>query len=199
MRVLRKSPFRTTMGALVTALVVLALPNCAGAEDPAQSKNGQEIPRLSIEASVQYALANNPQLAAIREQHGLAAAGVVIAKTYPFNPIYQGIYQDAQGPSGSPVANPFVQQHQVTLEVELFHQRAYRQQEAYAALSRTDWEIAAQELGFAVNAVRAFDAVLYRQRKLAVAQEFLRLNQQGADQVMQLMERGNLRPGDLVV
>ena len=122
---------------------------------------------LSIEASVQYALTKNPQLIAIREEHGIAAAAVVIAKTYPFNPVYQASYQEAHGPAGS-VDNPFVQQHQVTLEVELFHQRAYRQQAAFAALSRTDWEIAAQELMFAVNAIRAFDGFLYRRDKLAL-------------------------------
>ena len=153
---------------------------------------------LKLDESVRYALENNPQLMALRQQRGIAAAGVVIAKTYPFNPVYQGTFQDAHGPVGS-VENPFPQQHQVTLEVELFHQRNYRQQAACAALSRTDWEVASQELTFAINAVRAFDAVIYRQQKLAVSEEFLRLNQQGTDQVKQLIDRGALKSGDLIV
>jgi cobalt-zinc-cadmium efflux system outer membrane protein len=199
MGVPRKSPVRSDLVRLVTAVAAFVLSNCAVSANPApQLEKEQEIRLLSIEASVRQALANNPQLIAVREQHGIAAAGVVIARTYPFNPIYQGIYQEAHGPSGT-VTNPFPQQHQVTLEIELFHQRAYRQQEAFAALSRTDWEIAAQELGFAINAIRAFDAVLYHERTLAVAQEFVRLNQQGADQVKQLMERGSLKSGDLIV
>jgi outer membrane protein TolC len=193
------SPLRSSVGSFATIVVAFLLPNYAVATDPLpRPKNDQEIRLLSIEASVQYALANNPQLMAVREQHGIAAAGVVIAKTYPFNPIYQGIFQDAQGPNGT-VTNPFPQQHQVTLEFELFHQRMYRQQAAYAALSRSDWEIAAQELLFAVNTIRAFDAVLYRRRKLELSQEFLRLNQQGAEQVKQLVERGTLKSGDLVI
>ena len=164
---------------------------------PPETQSSNRI--LSLYASVQYALSNNPQLVALRQQHGIAAAVVVIAKTYPFNPIYQGNYQDARGPLGLPAENPFLQTHQVTLEVQLLHQQRYRQQAAFAALGRTDWEIAAQELTFAVNAVRAFDAVLYRQGKLAVTEEFLRINQQGADQVKQLIERGTLKSGDLIV
>ena len=150
---------------------------------------------LTLEESVQYALEHNPQLTALREQHGIAAAGVVIAKTYPFNPIYQGSYQDAHGPPGS-VENPFLQQHQITLELELRNQRSDREQAAFAALSRTDWEIAAQEMAFAINAIRAYDLVLYRQRKLAVTNEALRLNQQGVEQTKQLVERGTLKSGD---
>ncbi len=35
-----------------------------------------------------WALQQNPLLAAVRQQHGTAAAGIVIAQTYPFNPSY---------------------------------------------------------------------------------------------------------------
>ena len=172
--------------------------SCATAETTATLESLPTTRLLTLSDSVRYALEHNPQLIVLREQHGIAAAGVVIAKTYPFNPIYQGSFQDAHGPPGS-VDNPFLQQHQVTLEVELRHQRSYREQAAFAALSRTDWEIAGQEMTFAINATRAFDAVLYRQRKLAVAEEALRLNQQGADQAKQLVERGTLKSGDLIV
>jgi cobalt-zinc-cadmium efflux system outer membrane protein len=177
---------------------MLFLVHCASGEDSAPSEPLPTTRLLTLDDSVRYALAHNPQLRALREQHGIAAAGVVIAKTYPFNPIYQGSFQDAQGPPGS-VENPVLQQHQVTLEVELWHQRCYREQAAFAALSRTDWEIAAQEMAFAINAVRAFDAVLYRERKLAVTEQALRLNQQGADQAKLLVERGTLKSGDLIV
>src|SRR5947209_1721679 len=45
---------------------------------------------LSLESAVQWALVHNPELAVIREQHGIAAAAVVIAETYPFNPFWEG-------------------------------------------------------------------------------------------------------------
>ena len=53
------------------------------------------------------------------------------------------------------------------------HQGRYRRQAAAAALSRTEWEIAGQELAFAVNAIRGFDGLLYRQGKLEVTEDFL--------------------------
>lgn len=157
------------------------------------------VDQLTLDATIQYALTRNPQLAAIREQHGIAAAGVVIAKTYPFNPIYQANLLHAKGPDQAVVENPFLNSHQITLEVQLFHQQKFRQQQAFAMLTRTDWEIAAQELTFSVNAIRAFDAYLYRRGKLEVSEEFLRLNQKSVEQVKQLVEQGKLKSGDLIV
>ena len=199
MRVLAKTAPRFASIAFAALTAVAANGRLAADQSPGLQDALSDNRVLTLDASVRYALENNPQLMALRQQHGIAAAGVVIAKTYPFNPIYQGNYQHAQGPGGVPEPNPFLQTHQVTLEVQLLHQQRYRKQAAFAALSRTDWEIAAQELTFAVSAIRAFDAVLYRQGKLAVNEEFLRLNQQGADQVKQLIERGTLKSGDLIV
>jgi outer membrane protein TolC len=198
MHVRRTSSLGRHLLACAALAVLLIHANAAMADDSAPAESLPTTRLFTLDDSVHYALEHNPQLTALREQHGIAAAGVVIAKTYPFNPIYQGSYQDAHGPPGS-VDNPFVQQHQVTLEVELWHQRCYREQAAFAALSRTDWEVAAQEVTVAINAIRAFDLVLYRHRKLAVTEEALRLNQQGADQAKQLVERGTLKSGDLIV
>lgn len=124
---------------------------------------------------------------------------MVIAKTYPFNPIYQGTLLHAQGPDRAVIENPFFNGHQVTLEVQLFHQQRFRQQQAFAALTRTDWEIATQELTVAVNAIRMFDTYLYRKGKLAVSEEFLRLNQKSVGQIRDLVEQGKLKTGDLIV
>ena len=141
--------------AVVCAALVAAVTSGSAirAQDRAAPQNLPPTRSLTLDSSVEFALENNPQLMALRQQHGIAAAGVVIAKTYPFNPIYQGSYQNAQGPRDARVLNSLLQQHQVTLEVQLLHQQRYRQQAAFAALSRTDWEIAAQELTFAINAV----------------------------------------------
>ena len=164
----------------------------------ASLRNATSLAPLTLDASIRFTLENNPQLAALRQQHGVATSGVVIAKTYPFNPIYQGTYLSAKN-SASPVANSFFQGHQLTLEVQLFHQQQYRQQQAFAALTRTDWEIATQELTFAVSSVRAFDALVYRQKKLAVAEEFLKLNQKSVEQIKELVERGTIKSGDLIL
>src|SRR2546430_12225933 len=117
---------------------------------------------ITLEGAVVFALQQNPELAALRQQHGIAAAGVVIARTYPFNPIAQSAVFSVKGEPG---LRPTKQQHQVTLELELRGQRSFRTEAAFPALSRTDWDIAIQEVTFAVNTIRAFDILLYRQGK----------------------------------
>jgi cobalt-zinc-cadmium efflux system outer membrane protein len=151
---------------------------------------------LALDAAVHLALEKNPQLAVFRQQHGIAAAGIVIARTYPYNPVVSAQMLKV---TGTPVTNDFQYQPVVNLAVEIRGQRRFRQQAAFAALTRTDWEIAFQEVTFAVNAVRAFDNVLYRQAKLHLTEEFLRLNQKGADQVKLLVDGGQLRPADLIL
>src|SRR5579864_9075036 len=67
-------------------------PVAAAGPDLPETVAGKKTPHppgLLLEAAVSWTLANNPALAAIREQRGIAAAGVVIARTYPFNPVLQ--------------------------------------------------------------------------------------------------------------
>ncbi len=183
------------LGAWVLALSLMGV--SAAIAQPTVHLSVLPVRQLTIEETIRYALQQNPQLAALRQQYGIAAAGVVIARTSPFNPVYQGTIRSAKGADPGAVTNPSPNSHQITLELQLFHQRRYRQQSALAEVTRTDWEIAAQELTFAVNAIRAFDGLLYRQEKLALTEEFLRLNQKAADQVKQL--QGRLTAGDLIL
>ena len=147
-------------------------------------------------AAVQFAVQNNPMLAAFRQQRGFAQGAVVMARTYPYNPIAQ---LNFLGATGNDVTNPLVQAHKITLDVELFGQRRFRQKAAYAALTRTEWDIATQELLVAVAANRAHNAVLYRQRKLEVLEDTIKLNELTVEQVKKLVDLGRLRPADLVV
>src|SRR5437660_543581 len=73
-------------------LVALCGAAAAIAADPPNA-----APVMSREAAVRFALANNPQLAVARTQRGMARAGVVLARTYPYNPIYTGVVLAAQG------------------------------------------------------------------------------------------------------
>src|SRR5262249_42764686 len=68
---------------------------------------------LSLDGAIRWALANNPELAAMRKQHGVAAAGVVIARTYPFNPIWEGRVQAAAGPESAAITNGVPTEHLV--------------------------------------------------------------------------------------
>ena len=146
--------------------------------------------------AVRFALENNPALQAVREQRGFAQGGLVIAKTYPYNPVSQFTFFAA---TGDGVTNPISQAHKITLDVEVRGQRNFRQQAAYAALTRTEWDIATQELLVAVAVNRAYNTVLYRQRKLEVLEDTIKLNEQTVEQVKKLADLGRLRPADLIV
>jgi outer membrane protein TolC len=153
-------------------------------------------PVLPLERAVQYALENNPQLNVARTQRGLAAAGVVLARIYPYNPVYTNV---VQGVIGHDVTNRVFNEHYVTLQIELFHQRRERMAAASAAVTRVEWEIAGQELATAVNVVRAYNTVLYRQQKLQVLEDTVHLNDEIVDVVRRLVDLGRNRPADLIV
>jgi outer membrane protein, heavy metal efflux system len=148
------------------------------------------------EGAVQFALQNNPLLQAVRQQRGFAQGGVVIARTYPYNPVSQLQFS---GVTGDEVTNRFAQVYKISLDVEVRGQRHFRQQAAFAALTRTEWEIATQEIGVSVVTDRAFNTVVYRQRKLHVLEDTIKLNEQVIDIVKKLADAGRLRAADLIV
>jgi cobalt-zinc-cadmium efflux system outer membrane protein len=146
---------------------------------------------LSADAAIRWALQYNPEIAALRQQRGIAAAGVVIARTYPFNPIWDATVSAAMGPEVAGITNVVPITSAVKLELELRHQRRIREQAAAAALSRTEWEVANQELTLTVRVLRAFDTVVYRFRKRQVALYAVDLNQKAAQQVEEFAKLGN--------
>src|SRR5262249_23548044 len=91
---------------------------------------------LSLAEAVRWALQYNPELTALRQQHGVAAAGVVIARTYPFNPVWEGKVRGTTGPQAAGITNPVSNEHKILLEVEIRGQGRHRRQAALAALSR---------------------------------------------------------------
>jgi cobalt-zinc-cadmium efflux system outer membrane protein len=176
----------------------------AGGVLPAFAEQGLILPEstppvLSREIAVPWALEHNPDLATLRQQHGIAAAAVVLARTYPFNPVIDAKTRGVSGPVSAGITNRVSQEYKLLLEVELHGQGAQRRQAAAAALSRTDWEIAAQEQALGVRVVRAFDTVLYRQEKLRLIEETIRFDEEAAQQVRRLVEQGKLSRVDWIV
>jgi outer membrane protein TolC len=155
-------------------------------------------PSLTLADAVGHALLHNPLLIAVRQQHGIAAAGLVIAKQYPFNPAYQAFVWGASGRRVD-VRNRVFNEHTMRLDLEVRGQGGHRQAMATAAMTRVDWEIATQEVAIAIATIRAFQAVLYRQEKLKVIEETVRLNERVVEQVRRLVDAGRLRPADLVL
>jgi cobalt-zinc-cadmium efflux system outer membrane protein len=154
---------------------------------------------LTLDAAMRYALENNPALAAQRQQRGLAAARVVIADTYPFNPVLENRVQGAEGPRSAGITNRTPLEHILLWEVEVRHQGAYRRQGARAALSRTEWEIAYQEQTLAVQVIKAYLTLLYRQEKLRLLDEAVRFNQQQVEDIRKLIGPGKRTAADLIV
>jgi outer membrane protein TolC len=158
-----------------------------------------EMPVLSADDTVRWALERNPELATLRRQHGIAAAAVVIARTYPFNPIVQDFVLGTNGPLLAGVTNHVFNEHTMRLDLELRGQGRHRRAMAEAALSRTEWEIATQEAVMAVRALRAFNALLYRRQKLQLADEVVQFQQQTVTQVGQLVQQNRAGQADLLI
>jgi len=190
-----------TWACLAGLICVLAITGLALAQGDGSAPAATTAPQvLSMEEAVRYALENNPALAAQRQQRGIAAARVVIADTYPFNPVMENRIQGAEGPHSGGITNNVPVEHILLWEVELCHQGRYRRQGAAAALSRTEYEIAYQEQVLAVQVIRAYATLLYRQEKLRLLDETLRLNQQLVKDVRLLIDPGGkLKPVDGIV
>jgi cobalt-zinc-cadmium efflux system outer membrane protein len=135
---------------------------------------------------------------ALRQQHGIAAAAVVIANTYPFNPVWEGKIRATTGPESAGITNAVSNEHKVFIDVELRGQKKIRQEAANVALSRTDAEISHQEVALAVRVVRAFDTVVYRYRKRKLVEATLDLNTKAAGHVEDLVNSGKLTNADLI-
>jgi cobalt-zinc-cadmium efflux system outer membrane protein len=157
------------------------------------------VQTLTLDEAVGYALENNPELAAMRQQRGIAAAAIVIARTYPFNPIWEARVRAANGPISAGITNRVSNEHNVTIDVELRGQGTYRREQANAALSRTEWEIAVQETNLGIRVVRAYYGILYRREKLKLIEEVVRLDEKAAEDVKKLRDGGLLTKADPIV
>jgi cobalt-zinc-cadmium efflux system outer membrane protein len=159
---------------------------------------GATVP-LSQNDAVVWALQHNPDLASLRQQHGIAAAAVVIAQTYPFNPLWENRVRAAFGPQSAGITNSVPFESLLLIDVEVRGQGRLRREGASHALQRTDWEIAYQEVALAIRVLRAYSAVLYRLEKLQVIQKTIAVNERALKQVMALIQGGKLREADRIL
>lgn len=178
-------------------LGVCALPSWA--EPQAELPEPRPQPTLTLNAAVQWALAHNPQLATFRRNRGIAEAAIQIARQYPFNPIVQDFVWYGNGPPAAGVTNHVFEEHTARLDLELRHQGRYRRDIARNVMTRTEWEIAAQELLVSIQVTRAFNALLYRRAKYRLLEEGAQFTEQIADGVKQLYEQGTLKSADLLL
>jgi outer membrane protein TolC len=188
--------------AFVALAASLGLALCAisrGEEPQNELPPPSQPPALTLSAAVQWALEHNPTLATFRRNRGIAQAAVQIARQYPFNPIVQDFVWNGNGPPDAGVTNHVFQEHTARLDLELCHQGRYRRAMAQAALTRTEWEIAAQELLISIQVTRAFNTLLYREGKYRLLEEGAQFTEQIADLTKQLVDQGTLRSADLLL
>lgn len=182
------------------ALGCLAFLGLSALAEPPQPKADEPASQtLTPEAAIVWALERNPELAAIRQQRGIAAAAVVIAETYPFNPVWEGRVRGDGGPASAGITNRVPTEHGLLTEVEIRGQGAYRREGANAALSRSEWEIAHQEILLSILVLRRFEAVLYRQEKLELLNRTIELDQRTLDLVRKLVGQGKLHGPDEIL
>jgi cobalt-zinc-cadmium efflux system outer membrane protein len=180
-------------------LVLAAGVAVSGAGEPTPSAPAPPV--LTLDAAVRWALARNPELDALRLQHGIAVGALVTAETYPFNPTLESKLRAASGPPAAGVTNHFNQEHRVFMDVEIRGQGKYRRSTAEAALTRTDWEIAFLETSLAVRVVRAFDTLIYRYEKLRLVEDTVQLNAKSLQDLSRLVAQaaGSVGLSDLIV
>ena len=191
-------------GTRFRAVIACLIAAAAGAradpkEEFAADREGAKAAVLSLPAAVRFALENNPGLAAQRRVRAIAAARVVIADTYPFNPIFENRVQFASGPPAAGVTNRYPVESLLLWEVEVRGQRGIRREGAAATLSRTEWEVVGQEQALAGQVVRSYLGLVYRREKVRLLDETLRLNERLVEDVGRLVKLGRLRSADLIV
>jgi outer membrane protein, heavy metal efflux system len=182
--------------ALISFVLLLAGVDNLRAQAP-EANHEAVLATLTVDGAIRWALANNPELMALRQQHGIAVAGIVIANTYPFNPVLESKVREANGPGSAGVTNQVSNEHKVFMDVEFRGQRFMRRDAANATLSRTDWDIAGQELALSIRVVRAFETVVYRHKKKQLIEQTLELNIKAAQHGEELWKLGQLKSPDL--
>lgn len=140
----------------VDATIALASAQLPASEQ-SPSGTGQT---LSLTESISLALAQNPDLLALRHGDNVASAALGVAHTYPFNPFVQvqaTPYQDAQN------GGPGTTYHYVLLmqTIQLAHQQQFREEGAASVLNSTRWNIHQAELQNVAQTERLYLSVLY--------------------------------------
>jgi cobalt-zinc-cadmium efflux system outer membrane protein len=153
-------------------------------------------PVMPIDAAIRVGLEQNPALVFARQQRGLASAGVVLSRVYPYNPQTALLLR---GVTGEGVTNHFSNQATIQLDIEVRGQRWDRRAAAAAGVTRTEWEIADQEVSTAIAVIRAYNTVIYRQLKLDVLDETVRLNERVVSAGEELRKASKIGAADLVL
>ena len=146
--------------------------------------------------AVSLALAQNPDLIAIRQRERVGTATCGVASTYPFNPYVQvqaTPYQNIPGAGSGTTA------HYVLLmqRIQLAHQQQHREDAAQSSLNSIRWNIHQAELQAVSLTAQLYFTVLYQRGLLEVAEASQTNNQQLLDAINKRFEGGDASAADV--
>ncbi|MFQ5882582.1 MAG: TolC family protein [Candidatus Methylomirabilales bacterium] len=187
-----KTTSRVLRCSIVGALILLAAPVSGQVESGGS---------LTLEAALDQALQNNPELQVIRLDRGVARGELTQARIYPFNPALE-----LEGNGGrsrsieSPVERRTVGGFAVGLSqvIEIQGQRGIRANIATANLAKTEWEIRDAERRVLAEVMQAFGELLEAQERLKLAQETVALADETRETARKQLEAGEVPRLDLL-
>ena len=153
---------------------------------------------LSLNAAVSIALAQNPDLIALRHGENVGSAALGVAQTYPFNPFVQvqaTPYQDV------PTGGNGTTYHYVLLmqTIQLAHQQQYREEGASAALNTVRWNIHQAELLNVAQTERLYFNALYQRGLRELALQSDANNQQVLTTLEKQLAAGQATAADVAI
>ena len=153
---------------------------------------------LSLDQAIETGLADNPDLAALRQNEGVSAAALGVAQTYPINPWVQyratPIQRDVQGKNG-PMYNYVL----LIQQIQLGHQQQFREEMAASQLNQVRWTIHNFELLNVAQTARLYFTALYQRGIRDLARASADLNQQLLTISEQQLNAGQISNADLAI
>lgn len=177
----------------------------AAAEDEAEdeTKPGAILPPagptvVDLDTAIETALAQNPDLAAMRQNEGVSTAALGVAQTYPINPWLQlrgtPLQRNSQGGSGSMYYYVLLMQ-----QIQIAHQQQFREEVAASQLNQVRWTIHNLELLNVAQTARLYFTALYQRGILDLARASADLNEELLKVSERQFEAGQISSADLAI
>lgn len=160
----------------------------------------QPVP-VHLETALQWTLARNPMLVALRQDRRVSAAAWEAARRIPMsiNPtvsveVRPWTYDGTSNDSLDTVIGGSIMQ-----PLQFGHPNQHRAAIGRADYRQTDWRIAGAELTALVQTYRRYETAVYRREKLKVARELADFNQQLVASLRRQVQAGQAGADDLVL
>ena len=169
--------------------------------NPSPNANGAS---LDLPSALELTLNHNPTLVAQRQELGVSAEAIEVARRFP----------TSLNPSVSVDVAPWIFERAANGEIDRLHtfvtfawaqpielgnRTALRESIARATYNQTRWNVLQAELLALVQTYRGFQTATYRREKLGVAERLVEFNRHLVEVLRRRTEAGQAAPADLVV